>query len=125
MLRRAVLARERARLARTDPADAVELLDSSLKRFALIDHFESDGKRFVIACAPHGANNPIDQLPPRLRQIASLLVTSGNSRKQLADELGISINTFDTEVKALYRRLNVRSRSELSARLRDYSRSDG
>lgn len=119
-LRRAVLDRERARCARTDPADAIEYLDGSLTRFALIDRFDRDGKRFVVACAPHGVGSAIDALPPRLRQIARLLVTSGDSRKQLADALGISIHTFDTEVKALYRRLDVRSRSELAVRVRDY-----
>ncbi|HEX8111454.1 MAG TPA: LuxR C-terminal-related transcriptional regulator [Kofleriaceae bacterium] len=120
-LRRAVLARERARLTRTDPGEAVELLDGALHRYALIDHFETDGKRFVIACAPCDAASPVDKLSPRLRQIANLLVTTGKSRKELAEQLGISIHTLDTEVKALYRRLNVRSRSELvtCARLQD------
>jgi regulatory LuxR family protein len=116
-LRRAVLARERARLARTDPGDAIELLGGALHRYALIDRFETDGKRFVVACASCDAASPVDELPPRLRQIANLLMTTGKSRKELAQQLNISIHTLDTEVKGLYRRLKVRSRSELAIRV--------
>lgn len=118
MLRQAVLAREQARLARTDPEHAIELLAGSSTRFALIDQFDSDGKRFVVACAPHRVTSPMDTLPPRLRQIAGLLANTGKNRKELACELGISPHTFDTEVKELYRRFQVRSRAEFAVRVR-------
>jgi DNA-binding CsgD family transcriptional regulator len=43
------------------------------------------------------------------------LVALGYSNKEVADELYISVRTVETHLGRIYRKLGVRSRSELSA----------
>jgi DNA-binding CsgD family transcriptional regulator len=40
-----------------------------------------------------------------------LLVTSGQTNRQLAEELGISIRTIDAHLRSIYTKLGVKSRS--------------
>ena len=54
-------------------------------------------------------------LSPREKEIAALLLC-GRSAKQIAEELGITINTANFHIKNLYKKLNIGSRSELFAR---------
>lgn len=54
-------------------------------------------------------------LPPRQRQVL-LLLLGGQSRKQIAHKLGISEHTVTDHLKALHRRFNVSSRSQLLSR---------
>ena len=56
-------------------------------------------------------------LSPREFQIATLL-GAGRSRPAIAAELGLTPNTIPSLSKVIYRKLGVRSRAELSARLR-------
>jgi DNA-binding CsgD family transcriptional regulator len=60
------------------------------------------------------ASDPSLALSPRLRQTLDGLI-AGEAEKTLADRLGISLHTVHEHVKALHRRLNVRSRGELLA----------
>jgi DNA-binding CsgD family transcriptional regulator len=54
-------------------------------------------------------------LSPREKEIA-LLLLCGKSAKQIAEELGIAINTANFHIKNLYKKLRIGSRSELFAR---------
>jgi DNA-binding CsgD family transcriptional regulator len=56
----------------------------------------------------------VASLPPRLRQVLSLLAR-GRSEKQVAADLDLSLHTVHDHVKALHRRLGVQSRGELLA----------
>jgi DNA-binding CsgD family transcriptional regulator len=56
----------------------------------------------------------LTSLPPRLREVLSLLAI-GRSEKQIAAELDLSAHTVHDYVKALHRRLGVQSRGELLA----------
>ena len=62
------------------------------------------------------------ELPARLsrrqQEIASLLVSTGLSCKQLADRLGLSEGTVRKHTEQIYRALHVHSRPELVALLR-------
>lgn len=58
--------------------------------------------------------SPVAALPPRLRQVLSLLAR-GRSEKQVAAQLGLSLHTVHDYVKGLHRRLGVQSRGELLA----------
>src|SRR5262249_49392182 len=58
-------------------------------------------------------------LPPRLRQVLDGLL-EGDGEKQVAARLGLSRPTVQEYVKALYRRFDVSSRSELLVRLLKY-----
>src|SRR2546423_767168 len=62
---------------------------------------------------PHDSSaRPAVPLPRRQRQVLSCL-QSGGSEKQIAARLGVSPHTVHTHVRAIYRRLGVRSRGEL------------
>jgi DNA-binding CsgD family transcriptional regulator len=62
-----------------------------------------------------GAGADLSRLAPRERRVLQALL-SGNSEKEAAQQLGIAHSTLHTYVKALYRKLSVRSRPELLAR---------
>lgn len=57
-------------------------------------------------------------LPPRLQQVLACLL-QGDGEKQVAARLGLSQHTVNRHVQRLYRRYDVRSRSELMFRCRD------
>jgi DNA-binding NarL/FixJ family response regulator len=52
-------------------------------------------------------------LPPRLREVADLLVHSGLPYRRIAEEMGIREGTVRVHIQHLYRRLGVRSRPRL------------
>ncbi len=57
----------------------------------------------------------IDSLPPRLRPVL-LWFLAGRSEKEVARELGLTVNTVHTYAKQIYRSLAVNSRAEMMAR---------
>lgn len=61
--------------------------------------------------------NEVDQsqLTTREKEILQLLI-KGNSYKEIATAIYISTETLNSHIKNIYRKLNVHSRSELSAR---------
>ena len=67
----------------------------------------------------HQKDRELDEsnLTEREKEILQLLI-KGNSYKEIAGVLFISIETINSHVKNIYRKLNVHSRSELAARYR-------
>lgn len=57
-------------------------------------------------------------LTDREKEILQLLI-QGNSYKEIAGALFISVETLNSHIKNIYKKLNVHSRSELSAKFRD------
>jgi LuxR family maltose regulon positive regulatory protein len=55
--------------------------------------------------------NPVDPLSPQEQRVLRLLA-AGLSNPEIAQELVVSINTIKTQVKSIYRKLNVSSREE-------------
>jgi DNA-binding CsgD family transcriptional regulator len=64
-----------------------------------------EARTFLTRTAPSG-------LTPRQRQVLLRLI-KGDTEKEIAHTLSISIHTVHVYVKAVYRRYNVRSRGEL------------
>ena len=62
---------------------------------------------------PLAAEAMLRGLPPRLREVADLLVHSGLSYKEIAGAMGIGEGTVRVHVQQLYRRLGVGSRPRL------------
>jgi DNA-binding CsgD family transcriptional regulator len=58
------------------------------------------------------------QLTPTEERVASL-VAEGHTNQEVADALFMSVNTIEWNLSRIYRKLGVRSRTELAARLRD------
>jgi DNA-binding CsgD family transcriptional regulator len=117
-LARAVVAidRARGRQRRADPDGALAawkgLVDA---RWSLVDEFESDGKRYVVAREnePHAAR--IAALSKRERQVVGYVVL-GHATKLIAYELGIADSTVRVLLRRAMQRLKVTSREALVAK---------
>jgi len=94
-LRRAVLALDRARgpLRRRDPERAMALWQAMVAgRWSLLDHFDSDGRRFVVAHRNDAGVPDMRGLSWRERQVAAHAAL-GHSNKVIAYELGLSASS--------------------------------
>jgi DNA-binding CsgD family transcriptional regulator len=94
-LRTAVRALDKARgpLRRRDPERATELWQALVAgRWSLLDHFDSDGRRFVIAHRNDAAVPDMRGLTLRERQVAAHAAL-GHSNKVIAYTLGLSVST--------------------------------
>jgi DNA-binding NarL/FixJ family response regulator len=116
-LRRAVRSRDRAR-TRAGRADEDVALDSwealISGRWSLVDRFDADGKRFVVA----RKNDPRVGDPRGLSrceaQVAEFLAL-GYSEKQISYALGLSAAAVSRAACQAVRKLGLRSRAELAA----------
>jgi DNA-binding NarL/FixJ family response regulator len=114
-LRAAVLAADRARgpLRRRAPDEAIEAWRGLVAgRWTLLDHFDRDGRRYLLA----HRNDP-DAPDPRAltlreRQVVGY-VALGQSNKLIAYELGLSASTVGVLLKKAAAKLGARSRTEL------------
>ncbi len=116
-LTRAVVALDRARgkQRRTDPDGALEawkgLVDA---RWSLVDEFETDGKRFIVARENEPISPPLPALSKRERQIVGYLAI-GHTSKLIAYELGISDATVRVLLHRAMQKVKVTSRKDLVA----------
>jgi DNA-binding NarL/FixJ family response regulator len=118
-LRAAVLAMDRARgpLRRKDPAEALELWRALvLGRYSLVDRYESDGRRFVVAYENTPGLLDPRALTGRESAVAALLAIALPD-KLIAYELGMSEGTVRAHVHAIFAKLGVASRAMAMARL--------
>jgi DNA-binding NarL/FixJ family response regulator len=115
-LRQAVLARARtsdSELA-LDPAWNAVLAG----RWSLVDRFDADGRRYVIAYRnPPGVLDP-RRLTPREEGVAALAAI-GRSNKEVATELGVSQSTVATLLASALAKLGLSSRTMLPMFWRD------
>jgi DNA-binding NarL/FixJ family response regulator len=115
-LRQAVLARARtsdAELA-LDPAWNAVLAG----RWSLVDRFDADGRRFVVAYRnPPGVLDP-RRLTPREEGVAALAAI-GRSNKEIAMELGVTQSTVGTLLASALTKLGLSSRTMLPMFWRD------
>jgi DNA-binding NarL/FixJ family response regulator len=104
----------RGALRREEPEAALSLWRGLVRgTWTLVDQFDKDGRRFVIAVR----NAPADErtrtaLTPLERSIVGLL-SSGHSNKLVAYELGISPSTVTRVTQSACRKLGLRSRLDL------------
>lgn len=91
---------------------AGETVMSSAMRRLYVIHTEDGGRT--------ERKHPIDSLTPREREILDLLA-DGQSNKAIANRLGISDGTVKLHVKAVLRKLRVRSRVEAAVIAVEYS----
>ncbi len=107
--------RARGRLRRADPDRALAiwrgLVDGT---WSLVDHWDSDGRRYVLA----RENSPTLLDPKALTRRESVIVAflaRGYSEKYVAYLLGVSATTVAMQFASARRKLGVRSRQELIA----------
>jgi DNA-binding CsgD family transcriptional regulator len=115
LLRSAVCARERARTRRTraDADEALALWQGLIAgQWSLIDRFERDGRRFVVAYRNENVPRDPRALTPREEQIAQL-AARGRSNHEIAYALGIGAETVSTHLKRALGKLRCTGRAEL------------
>lgn len=118
-LRDAVLAMVRARgtLRNDNPEAALELWRTLVSgHWSLVDRFESDGRRYVLA-----RRNPPDAPDPRglspgERAVAHYMAL-GHANKEIAYTLGLTEGTIASLASRVTRKLGVSSRTELVERI--------
>jgi DNA-binding NarL/FixJ family response regulator len=105
--------RARGKLRRTDPETALAIWKALVSgRWSLVDHFDSDGRRFLIARRNDTAGSDPRALSLRERQVAGL-VALGQSNKMIAYALGLSVSRVATLIVSVARKLGARTRVEL------------
>ncbi|HUB09556.1 MAG TPA: LuxR C-terminal-related transcriptional regulator [Myxococcales bacterium] len=116
LLREAAVARERARgqLRREAPEEAVEMWHALVAgRWSIVDRFDRDGRRFLIA----HENEPVAMGPRALtareRQVVTQ-VAMGHSNKLVAYELGLSVGAVSAYLNGAMRKLGLDSRLDLA-----------
>jgi DNA-binding CsgD family transcriptional regulator len=110
-LRAAVAALDRARgpLRRRDPEDAVEMWKAMVAgRWSLLDHFDSDGRRFVVAVRNAASVPDARGLTRRESQVLAQ-VALGQSNKMVAYELGLSLSTVAAHLASARAKLGLPS----------------
>jgi DNA-binding NarL/FixJ family response regulator len=114
-LRSAVKSMDRARgaLRRRAADEALELWRCMVEgRWTLVDRFEADGKRFIVAHPNQDNGAPLRALTDREQQVATQAAL-GRSNKLIAYDLGLASGTVARLVSDACRKLGVRSRTEL------------
>ena len=118
-LARAVAAidRARGRQRRTDPDGALAAWKGLVAaRWSLVDQFESDGKRYVVARENEPRAIPVAALSKREQQVVGYIAL-GHTSKLIAYELGIADSTVRVLLSRAMQRLNVTTRGELAAKV--------
>jgi DNA-binding CsgD family transcriptional regulator len=116
-LRQAALRAERARTsrARRDASRALDLWQELVAgRWTLIQRFDADGRRFLVARRNAGEVQSYVQLTPREQEITRRLLR-GDSNKLIAHDLLVSESTISQHLENALSKLNVGSIGELRA----------
>jgi DNA-binding CsgD family transcriptional regulator len=116
-LRTAVLDIERARsqLRHSDPDAAVASWKGLVaSRWTLVDQFESDGRRFVVAHRNEAPSHGLAKLTSRERQVVAQAAL-GLNNKLIAYALGITSSTVSVLLMRCARKLGTNTRQELIA----------
>jgi len=114
-LRRAAKAidRARGRLRHASPREAIELWRGLVNgTWSLVDHVDSDGKRFIFAKRNAPDLRPWRTLSPREQQVLAY-AAEGHPHKLIGYELGISESTSARHLASAARKVGARSRVEL------------
>lgn len=117
-LREAALCIDRARSRASDPDLALQAWRGLVSgRWSLVDRFDRDGRRFLVA----RRNGPSVQAPralsKRVRQVLAYAAL-GYSNKHIAYALGLAPSTVSTHLRAGMRQLGVRDLAALAELLR-------
>ena len=123
-LRDAVVAIDRLRAGRGPSSEVLATWRALYEgRYTLVDQFERDGRRFMVARPNEPTpNEPSDfeMLSSRERQVVAIAAT-GAANKVVAYELGIATSTVAELLRRAARKLGVSSRAELIRRATELS----
>jgi DNA-binding CsgD family transcriptional regulator len=117
-LRAAAIAIDRARGSqrRRDPEAALTAWRALVQgKWTLFDRFESDGRRYLVARRnePRSRDSMSGALTAQ-ETVCAFYAATGHAQKLIAYELGIGASTVSTHLRRAMKKLNVRTRAELS-----------
>lgn len=105
--------RARARAVR-EPSEGLRLWRALVDgRWSLVDQFDSDGRRLIVARRNDPELRRARALTRRERQVLAFL-GQGHANKLIAYELGLPVSTVAGHLAAAARKLGVRTRVELA-----------
>jgi DNA-binding NarL/FixJ family response regulator len=114
------LERARARLRETDSDEPVTAWRSSARaRWSVVDEFDLDGRRYVLACRKAPKTNGPEVLTAREREVLSLAI-KGHAPKVIAYELGVAPSTVRVHLTNASRKLDVRTHHALLTKYRNW-----
>jgi DNA-binding CsgD family transcriptional regulator len=115
----------RGRRARIDPRDAIKEWQSVVaKRWTLLEHFESDGKRFLLAMDNRAKSPGLELLSEREREVL-FQALGGCSNKAVAFQLGLAESTVRVLLARAAAKLRARSRRELLQKVASLTSAPG
>lgn len=107
--------RDEASKLKHDPEKALEIWKGLVGgRWSLVDHFDTDGKRLLLAVKNAPQIDPRADLSPRERRVCAL-VAMGHRDKEIAYSLGLSLGSVTAALHRARMKLKVSSRTELAA----------
>jgi DNA-binding NarL/FixJ family response regulator len=112
-LRRAVAELERTRGDGDTVPTIAEWTGLVAARWTVVEHFESDGQRYLLARRNDPAVHGLSVLTERERQVASFAVL-GHSSKLIAYELGLADSTVRVLLHRACRKLGVQAPARLA-----------
>jgi DNA-binding CsgD family transcriptional regulator len=105
--------RARGRMRRADPDEALAIWKGLVDgEWSLVDHIDSDGKRYVFAKRNAPEVRPWSDLTPSERQVLAY-AAEGQPHKVIAYELGMTVPTVSTRLRTAARKVGAASRIEL------------
>lgn len=121
-LREAAVRIDRARgtLRRDDPDEALRLWNALVRgRWSMIDWFDSDERRYVLALPNSPTTADPRGLTERENQVVAAAIV-GHSNKMIAYRLGLSTSRVSTVLRNAMRKLGLRTRAQLVKHLREF-----
>ena len=109
------LERLRGPSRRRDPEKAAREWRTLVRgEWSMVDYFDGDGRRYVLAQSNEPSLAPIDLLSQRERQVVALAAI-GHANKMIGYELGIAVSTVGVLLGRAARKLGTRTRRETIA----------
>jgi DNA-binding CsgD family transcriptional regulator len=115
--------RARGRMRDTDPERALQIWKALVRgRWSMIDWFDSDGRRFVLALPNAPEVSDPRGLTERESQVVAYAVL-GQTNKMIGYRLDLSNGRVSMLLRSAMRKLGVQTRAQLMLKMRDFERS--
>jgi DNA-binding CsgD family transcriptional regulator len=112
--------RARGRMRETDPERALQTWKALVRgRWSMVDWFDTDGRRFVLALPNAPRVSDPRGLTERESQIMAYAVL-GQTNKMIGYRLGLSQSRVSMLLRSAMRKLNVQTRAQLVLKMRDF-----
>jgi DNA-binding CsgD family transcriptional regulator len=112
--------RARGKMRHTNPDDALAIWKALVRgRWSMVDWFDTDGRRFVLAIPNSPDVTDPRGLSERENQAVDYAVL-GHSNKMIAYRLGLSTSRVSTLLRSSMRKMGFRTRSQLVKEMGDF-----